>query len=122
MYRVCYSYKQKYILEAARRYDGHFYFAPGRRWGYFPSFSGAWRISAESFFEPAKAWLSEFKLRGSWGKAGMLAGEAFQYLTGYSLRGNAYALGSGSLVQGSQGIREAYPILTCDHATTSKIR
>src|SRR3546814_9660772 len=78
----------------------------------FPSFSGAWRISEESFFAPAKTWLSEFKLRGSWGKAGMLAGEAFQYLTGYSLRGNAYAFGSGSLVQGSQVIREANPFIT----------
>lgn len=121
VYRVGYSYKQKYIFEAAGRYDGHFYFAPGSRWGYFPSFSGAWRISEESFFEPAKAWLSEFKLRGSWGKAGMLAGEAFQYLTGYSLRGNAYAFGSGSLVQGSQVIREANPFITWEVATKSNI-
>ena len=121
VYRVGYSYKQKYIVEAAGRYDGHYYFAPGSRWGYFPSFSGAWRISEEPFFEPAKTWLSEFKLRGSWGKAGMLAGEAFQYLTGYSLRGNAYAFGTGELVQGSQVIREANPNITWEVATKSNI-
>ncbi|MBK1439601.1 TonB-dependent receptor [Parapedobacter sp. ISTM3] len=121
VYRVGYSYKQRYIVEAAGRYDGHYYFAPGRRWGYFPSFSGAWRISEEQFFEPLKGWLSEFKLRGSWGKAGMLAGEAFQYLTGYSLRGNAYAFGSGSLVQGSSAIREANPNITWEVSTKSNI-
>lgn len=121
VYRVGYSYKQKYMFEAAGRYDGHYYFAPGSRWGYFPSFSGAWRLSEESFFEPAKTWLQEFKLRGSWGKAGMLAGEAFQYLTGYSLRGNAYAFGNGALVQGSQVIREANPDITWEVSTKSNI-
>jgi len=121
VYRVGYSYKQRYIIEAAGRYDGHYYFAPGSRWGYFPSFSGAWRISEEQFFAPLKGWLSEFKLRGSWGKAGMLAGEAFQYLTGYGLRGNAYAFGSGSLVQGSNVIREANPNITWEVSTKSNI-
>ncbi len=122
VYRLGYSYKQKYMLEAAGRYDGHFYFAPGSQWGYFPSFSGAWRLSEESFFDGAKSsWLEEFKLRGSWGKAGMLAGEAFQYLTGYSLRGNAYAFGSGTLVQGSRVIREANPNITWEVSTKTNI-
>lgn len=121
VYRVGYSYKQKYILEAAGRYDGHYYFAPGSRWGYFPSFSGAWRLTEESFLASAKPWLQEFKLRGSWGKAGMLAGEAFQYLTGYSLRGNAYAFGNGALVQGSRVIREANPNITWEVSTKSNI-
>lgn len=121
VYRVGYSYKQKYMFEAAGRYDGHYYFAPGSRWGYFPSFSAAWRVSEEPFFEPIKPWLSEFKLRGSWGKAGMLAGEAFQYLTGYSLRGNAYAFGGGDMVQGSQVIREANPDITWEVSTKSNV-
>jgi len=121
VYRLGYSYKQRYIVEAAGRYDGHYYFAPGSRWGYFPSFSGAWRISEERFFEPLKGWLNEFKLRGSWGKAGMLAGQPFQYLTGYSLRGNAYAFGNGSLVQGSRVIREANPNITWEVSTKTDI-
>ncbi len=127
VYRVGYSFDQKYILEAAGRYDGHYYFAPGSRWGYFPSFSAAWRLSEEQFFEPMKGWLSEFKLRGSWGKAGMLAGEAFQYLTGYSLQnendeaGPVYAFGNGALVQGSRILREANPNITWEVSTKSNI-
>lgn len=121
VYRVGYTFDDKYIIEAAGRYDGHYYFAPGRQWGYFPSFSGAWRLSEEQFLQPAKTWLSELKLRGSWGKAGMLAGEAFQYMTGYNLRGNAYAFGSGALVQGSRVLREANPNITWEMSTKSNI-
>lgn len=67
--RLNYSYSEKYFLEANFRADEASRFAPGHRWGYYPSFSGAWRISKENFFRPTK-WLSELKLRGSWGKLG----------------------------------------------------
>jgi len=121
VYRVGYSFAQKYILEAAGRYDGHYYFAPGQRWGYFPSFSAAWRMSEERFFEPLKGTLGEFKLRGSWGKAGMLAGSAFQYQSGYDLAGNAYAFGSGTIVQGASMGREANPNITWEMSTKTNI-
>ena len=44
--------------------------APGHRWGYFPSFSAAWRISEEGFMENTKDWLNNLKIRGSWGLLG----------------------------------------------------
>src|SRR5690606_13371965 len=47
--------------------------------------------------------------------------EAFQYLTGYSLRGNAYAFGGGDMVQGSQVIREANPDITWEVSTKSNV-
>lgn len=115
VYRVGYAFKNKYIFEASGRYDGHYYFAPGSRWGYFPAFSAAWRISEESFM--ARNNLDEFKLRASWGKAGMLAGSPFQYLEGYELRGNAYAFGNGKLIQGSMLPREANPNITWEVST-----
>lgn len=116
VYRVGYNYQDKYLLEASGRYDGHYYFAPDERWGYFPAFSGAWRVSEESFMD-GKQKIDNLKLRASWGQSGMLAGEAFQYLAGYNLRGNAYAYGSGALVQGSENESEPNPDITWEVST-----
>lgn len=92
-YRAGYSYDGKYIVEAAGRYDGHYYFAPGNRYAFFPSFSAAWRISDESFMDGVGA-IDNFKIRGSWGKSGNLAGGPFQYLRKYNARsGTSYLLG-----------------------------
>ncbi|WP_319481957.1 TonB-dependent receptor [uncultured Draconibacterium sp.] len=120
VYRVGYGYMDKYLFEASGRYDGHYYFAPGERWGYFPAFSAAWRISEEGFMAD-KENIDNLKLRGSWGQSGMLAGEAFQYLAGYSLRGNAYAFGNGSLVQGSANESEPNPAITWEISTKMDI-
>jgi TonB-linked SusC/RagA family outer membrane protein len=111
VYRATYAYDRKYLFEASGRYDGHYYWAPGARWGYFPAFSAGWVISNEKFFEPLR-WVDFLKLRGSWGKSGNLTGTAFQYLNAYTLRGNAYAFGDGVLVQGTSLPREANPNIT----------
>ena len=69
--RVNYDYAGKYLLEANIRGDASSRFAEGHRWGYFPSFSGAWRISEEPFMETVRdQWLSSLKIRASWGKLG----------------------------------------------------
>ncbi len=47
--RINYDFAGKYLLEANIRADASSRFAEGHRWGYFPSFSGAWRISEEAF-------------------------------------------------------------------------
>lgn len=112
VYRIGYNYADKYLLEASGRYDGHYYFAPGKRWGYFPAFSAGWVLSKENFFENISTFISYFKIRGSWGKSGNLAGTAFQYLSGYNLYGNAYAFGSDKMVQGSYVALEANPNIT----------
>jgi len=98
VYRLTWNYDNRYMVEASGRYDGHYYFAPGKRWGYFPAFSVGWRISEESFMS-GLAWLTNLKLRASWGKSGNLAGSAYQYLSGYTLEGNGYAFGTGTMVQ-----------------------
>ena len=66
--RLNYDFKGRYILEANARADGSSRFAPGHRWGFFPSFSGAWRISEEPWFKSGK--INNLKLRASWGKLG----------------------------------------------------
>lgn len=47
--RFNYTFDQKYIAEFSFRYDGNTLFPEGKRWGFFPSVSAAWRISQESF-------------------------------------------------------------------------
>ena len=68
--RVNYDFAGKYILEGNIRADASSRFLEGNRWGYFPSFSGAWRISEEAFMENTKDWLTNLKLRASWGLLG----------------------------------------------------
>ena len=71
--RFNYNFRDKYLFEANARYDGSSRFPKDSRWGLFPSFSAAWRVSQESFFKDAKdsmSWLSDLKLRASWGKLG----------------------------------------------------
>ena len=121
VYRLAYSYDNKYLFEASGRYDGHYYFAPGKRWGYFPAFSAAWRLSEENFFRKTFSFINDFKIRGSWGKSGNLAGSAYQYLNGYTLYGNAYAFGAGNMVQGSYIAQEANPNITWEVATKTDV-
>lgn len=68
--RVNYDFAGRYLLEANLRADASSRFADGHRWGYFPSFSAGWRVSEEAFMENTKSWLSNLKIRGSWGKLG----------------------------------------------------
>jgi TonB-linked SusC/RagA family outer membrane protein len=67
--RVNYSFKDKYLLSASIRRDGSSRFAQGHQWGTFPSVSGGWRISEESFF-PKIGVIDEVKFTGSYGLAG----------------------------------------------------
>jgi TonB-linked SusC/RagA family outer membrane protein len=119
VYRLGYSYRDKYLLEAAGRYDGHYYFAPDRKWGFFPSFSIGWRISEEDFMK-GLASINNLKIRGSWGKSGNLAGAPFQYLSGYSI-GSNYALGTGQMVNGAYTNLEANPLITWEEAAKTDI-
>lgn len=68
--RANYDYMGKYLLSATFRADASSRFNSWNRWGYFPSASGAWRISSESFMDNTKDWLDDLKLRISFGTAG----------------------------------------------------
>ncbi|KIA94514.1 hypothetical protein OA93_19915 [Flavobacterium sp. KMS] len=70
--RFNYSYQNKYLLESSLRYDGSSKFPVENRFGVFPSVSGAWRISQEEFMKSVD-WISELKLRTSWGKLGSVS-------------------------------------------------
>ncbi|WP_430817513.1 SusC/RagA family TonB-linked outer membrane protein [Carboxylicivirga sp. RSCT41] len=67
--RVSYSFKQKYLFTGNFRADGSSKFSEKNRWGYFPSFSAAWRIGEETFVKNLGAF-SNLKVRGGWGMTG----------------------------------------------------
>ncbi len=66
--RAEYGFKYKYIFSAIIRRDGSSKFGPNNRFGYFPSFSGAWIASDESFFNSKS--ITFFKVRTSYGISG----------------------------------------------------
>jgi TonB-linked SusC/RagA family outer membrane protein len=68
--RANYDFKEKYLLSATFRADGSSKFSKANSWGYFPSVSGAWRLSDEDFLDGSKSWLTDLKLRASYGAAG----------------------------------------------------
>jgi TonB-linked SusC/RagA family outer membrane protein len=68
--RLNYAYKSRYLVEANFRRDASSRFSPDNRWGTFPSFSLGWRVSEEAFFEPAKKYMDNLKIRISWGQLG----------------------------------------------------
>ncbi len=66
--RTIFDYKGKYLFTATFRADGSTKFGSNNKYGYFPSFAGAWVISKESFFKAG--WIDALKLRVGWGKTG----------------------------------------------------
>lgn len=92
--RVNLSWDDRYLLEANLRADGSSKFAPGHRWGYFPSVSAAWRLSEEQFMSPSRQWLDQLKIRASYGSLGNNATTSYYMYqslfatAGYILNGN----------------------------------
>ncbi|MGN0036509.1 MAG: SusC/RagA family TonB-linked outer membrane protein [Bacteroidaceae bacterium] len=68
--RINYTLMDRYLLTVTMRADGSSKFADGNRWGYFPSAALAWRIMDEDFMSNTKDWLSNLKLRLSYGTSG----------------------------------------------------
>jgi TonB-linked SusC/RagA family outer membrane protein len=67
--RLNYTLKGRYNLTATLRADGSSRFAPGHKWGYFPSLGLSWNVSEESFLKGNKA-VNDLKLRASLGTVG----------------------------------------------------
>lgn len=102
--RVNYAYDNRYLIEGNFRYDGSVKWVPGKRWGFFPSVSGAWRIAEEKFFkENAKlSFVNNLKLRASYGVLGNDGGDdvaGYQYLEKYKIvTGGAFGSASTGIL------------------------
>ena len=75
--RLSYNYAGRYFLTATARWDGSSTLAPGHQWDFFPSVSAAWRLSDEAFMENSSDWLSNLKLRASYGTTGNAGAPAY---------------------------------------------
>lgn len=93
--RLNYSYKEKYNAEFVWRYQGSSKFHPDTRWGFFPGFSFAWRVSEENFWSGAKIedLISDAKLRASWGKTGNDLIPPYQFYSLYDLYWQSFVTG-----------------------------
>jgi len=69
MGRLSYNYNSKYYFDATVRRDGTSKFGPGYKWGTFPSFAIAYRLTSEEFMSEVD-WLDDLKIRGGWGQTG----------------------------------------------------
>lgn len=68
--RINYSFNDRYLLTLTAREDGASVFSPTQKWGFFPGAAVAWRISDEPFMKSTQNWLSNLKLRLSYGEIG----------------------------------------------------
>jgi len=84
--RFNYDYDGKYLLEVNGRDDASSKFPENHRSSFFPSVSAGWAISKEKFMEPAGTWLSELKLRGSFGNVGNQSVDPYQFVPGLTSR------------------------------------
>ena len=91
--RLNYNYKERYLFEFNGRYDGSSKFPKGDRFAFFPSFSGAWRVSQENFWEPLRDWWDDLKIRASYGTLGNQAlTNNFSYLPLYGTSSSGWLL------------------------------
>lgn len=74
--RLNYDYKGRYLLSASVRRDGSSNLGTTKRWGVFPAFSAGWRVSDEKFMDKLN-FISNLKVRGSYGKSGSNSGSLF---------------------------------------------
>lgn len=90
--RVTYTYAGKYLFEANGRYDGSFNFAPGKKWGFFPTAMIGWKISEENFFKKHIHAFDYLKIRSSYGVLGNDRISPYRYLASYQF-GAGYVFG-----------------------------
>lgn len=94
--RINYTFNDRYILEGNGRADGSSRFPSNNRWGSFPSISGAWIVSKESFWNTLAGKLSTFKLRASYGWLGNQSVSYYGYIPSLSVNQSSYLI-NGSL-------------------------
>lgn len=92
--RAKYNFDERYLLESTVRYDGSSRFPTDKKFGFFPSVAAGWRLSEESFFKENESlqWISNLKLKASWGRLGNQNIGDYPYQSVYEL-GQNYPFG-----------------------------
>ena len=119
--RLSYNYDERYMAQFTVRRDGSSRFGSDNLYGTFPSFSLGWNIMNEKFMLPTHNWLSNAKLRFSWGKNGNENIGDFAYTTLTSM-GNDYYFGTNSVKNhGSKANRLPNPNLKWEESEQTDI-
>ena len=107
--RLSYNYDERYMLQATIRRDGSSRFGSNNKYGTFPSFSVGWNIMNEKFMENTRDWLTNLKLRASWGKNGNdnIGDFAYTTLTAMGGSSNYYYGQTATMIYGSKANRLA---------------
>lgn len=108
--RATYSYMDKYFIEGNFGYNGSENFAPGKRFGFFPSVALGYMVSNEKFFEPLLSVVSALKFKGSYGSIGndQIGGDRRFAFNPEMLVGGGYSFGEVGQT-GLTGIATGYP-------------
>lgn len=111
--RLSYNFDERYMLQFTLRRDGSSRFGANNKYGTFPSVSLGWNVMNEAFMEKTKNWLTNFKVRASWGKNGNDNIGDFAYTTLSTVGGSSnYQFGSTAIMNtGSKANRLANPDL-----------
>ena len=115
--RLQYNFNDRYLFSASIRRDGSSRFGEDNKWGVFPAFSGAWRISEENFMSSVD-WLSNLKIRASWGQTGN--DNIGNYSSYGRLNPSNYAYG-GNLIFGFAPSSPDNPSLSWETTTTTNL-
>lgn len=119
--RVGYDFDERYMFQATVRRDGSSRFGSNNKYGVFPSFSLGWNIMNENFMEKTRSWLSNMKLRVSWGKNGNDNIGDFLYTTLTSMGSNYYFGKNSNMTIGSKANRLANPDLKWEESEQTNI-
>lgn len=123
--RLNWNYQNIYFLEFSGRYDGSSRFAPGHRWGFFPSFSAGYDIARTSYFQKLELPVSQLKVRLSYGRLGNQNGAGlYDYLGTMTLNAahqNAWLLPGASNGTVAKGTIALTPAMISPFITWEKV-
>jgi len=117
--RLNYDFAGKYLFEANIRYDGSSRFAPKNRYGIFPAVSLGWRLSEENFIRESLSWISELKIRASYGSLGNANISNYPYQ--YNISTNTKYNFGGTIAPGAAVIAAANADIKWETTTTANL-
>ena len=121
--RINYTLLDRYLLTVTLREDGSSQFADGHQWGFFPAAAASWRIIEEPWMASTHNWLSNLKLRLSYGKVGNDKLPSYMFSQLYNTNSGSKRYGVGDVANSHLAVTTvlANPMLTWEKRTTRNI-
>ncbi|MCR4853839.1 MAG: TonB-dependent receptor [Prevotella sp.] len=121
--RINYTLMDRYLFTLTLREDGSSQFADGHQWGFFPAAAASWRIIEEPWMQGAQKWLSNLKLRFSYGKVGNDKLPSYMFSQLYNTNSGSKRYGVGDTSNSHLAVTNvlANPLLTWEKRTTRNL-